>query len=336
MPWVPFWSVSEAAGAAEDDAAARAGLVDAIDAWASAVAASGVPASFGWRCTAAAGDALLDQLEGLGSMYWDFRSGRERNLARKPDLLVGQVQAIVDAAPALGLAGTAAPGQRHYDAVIMTGGMVRAGIVKPRFARELADAGFSFGEVVFLGAFRPFAGDEVRLARDLGVNGGDEWNAMVTGLERAFGPVADATLDEHVATNPNAAWRDLRWGAGEQAVRVVAAPSSDPDARRADTADTFRFWAARAGASVRSVLVVTTPIYVPYQASVAVRTLGLEAGFNVETIAVTDAANDLGEHTQAFEPQHQLQELLSAVRGMRALRNDLVASTVNPQRRAVR
>lgn len=336
MPWVPSWSVVETDSAAEDNTAARADLVDAIDAWASAVATSGVPASFGWRCTAAEGDALLDQLDGLGSMYWDFRSGRERNLARKPELLVGQVKAITDAARALGLAGTAAPSQKHYDAVVMTGGMVRAGIVKPRFARELVDAGFSFDEVVFLGAFRSFAGDEVRLARELGVSGGDEWNAMVTGLEHAFGPTTDATLDEHEATNPNAAWRDLAWRAGSQIVRVVAAPSSAPEARRADTADTFRFWAARRTASVRSVLVVTTPIYVPYQAAVAVRLLGLEAGLSVETVAVSDTANDLGEHTQAFEPQHQLQELLSAVRGLRALRNDLVAPTVNPKQGAVR
>src|SRR5690606_14646868 len=105
-------------------------------------------------------------------------------------------------------------------------GMVRAGIVKPRFARELVDAGFSFGEVVFLGAFRSFAGDEVRLARELGVGGGDEWNAMVTGLERAFGSTTDATLDERSTSNPNAAWRDLSWRAGNQVVRVVAAPSS--------------------------------------------------------------------------------------------------------------
>lgn len=329
MSWVPSWTATEGYSGALTD------LIATIDEWASTVATSGVPASFGWRCTAAEGDALLDQLEGLGSMYWDFRSGRERNLARRSDLTDGQVQAITDAAHAIGLSGTAAPSMTHYDAVVMTGGMVRAGIVKPRYARELVDAGFSFGEVVFLGAFRSFAGDEVRLARELGVDGGDEWNAMVTGLERAFGSASTSTFDEGAAVNPHAAWRDLSWRAGEQVVRVVAAPSSDPDARRADTADTFRFWGGRARASVRSVLVVTTPIYVPYQAAVAVRTLGLEAGFSVETVAVSDTANDLGAHTQAFEPQHQLQELLAAVRGMRGLRNDLVASSVNLERGAV-
>lgn len=335
MPWVPSWG-SVSADAVGDDTAARANLISAIDAWAGAVAISGVPESFGWRCTAAAGEALLDQLEGLGSMYWDFRAGRERNLARTPQLTEGQARAITDAAPVLGLAGTEAPRRRHYDALVMTGGMVRAGVVKPRFARELVDAGHSFGEVVFLGAFRTFAGDEVRLARELGIDGGDEWHAMVAGVGDAFGRIVDSTLEEEAGENRNAAWRDLAWRAGGQAVRVVAAPSSAPDARRADTADTFRFWAERVGASGRSILVATTPIYVPYQAAVAVSVLGVEAGLEVETVAVSDSANELGEHTQLFEPQHHLQELLSAVRGMRSLRNDLVSRHVNRRHGAVR
>ncbi|HRQ00921.1 MAG TPA: hypothetical protein PK781_10770 [Terrimesophilobacter sp.] len=318
-----------------DLGASRAELVQAIDEWAVAVAASGVPASFGWRCTAATGEGLLAQLEELGSMYWDFRSGRERNLARHPELSPEQVEAITSSAHDLGLDGTEPPSRPHYDAVLMTGGMVRAGIVKPRFVRELVDSDVSFGEVVFVGAFRPFAGDEVRLARELGVagsssQGGDEWDAMVTGLERAFPPTSPPVLVEHTGENRNASWRDLSWLSGQQVVRAVAAPSSDPRMRRADTADTFRFWAGRAGASAGSVLVVTTPVYVPYQAAVAVRTLGLESGLSVQTVAVSEAANDLGELTQVFEPRHRLQELLAAVRGVRALRNDLVAVAVNP------
>ena len=336
MLWVPSWSASASFDEDDDRAADRADAVAAIDGWANSVAGSGVPASFGWRCTAASGEGLLVQLEQLGDAYWNFRSGRERNLARAPQLSDSQVQAITDAAPALGLAGTDAPRRRHYGALVMTGGMVRAGIVKPRFARELLDAGYTFGEVIFLGGFRSFAGDEVRLARDLGVAGGDEWHAMVAGMERALGPVVNPTLNEAVDPNPHAAWRDLSWRAGEQQLRVVAAPSGAPDAGRADTADTFRFWAARADASVASVLVVTTPVYVPYQAAVASRVLGLEAGLEVETVAVSDSASDLGEHTQVFEAHHHLQELLSAVRGMRALRNDLVSPAVNPRQGAVR
>lgn len=306
-----------------------ASTLQALDEWADAVASSGVPASFGWRCTAAEGDGLFAQLEELGAMCWDFRSGRERNLARRAELTVEQVEAITLAAGALGLDGTTPPSRDHYDAVIMTGGMVRAGIVKPRFVRELIESDVSFGEIVFVGAFRRFQGDEVRLARELGVDGTDEWDAMRTGLGRSFPPSSEPVTTEGEAADLYARWRDSSWMSGDQRVRVIAAPSSEPQARRADTADTFRFWADRAAASVASVLVVTTPVYVPYQAAVAAQTLWLGAGPSVETVAVSDSANELGEFTQRFEAQHQLQELLAAVRGLRALRNDLIANHVN-------
>lgn len=334
MVWVPRFDAGSV------DSGERDALLRGIDEWAAAVASSGVPASFGWRCTAASGEGLLAQLEELGAMYWDFRSGRERNLARRPELSSEQVARINEAARDLGLAGTSSPSRGSFDAVVMTGGMVRAGVVKPRFVRELVDAGTTFGEVVFVGAFRAFAGDELRLARELGVDGLDEWDAMVSGLERVFPPSSEATVSEgstlegsasgvSVAVR-NASWRVCSWLSDSQRVSVVAAPSSDPRSRRADTADTFRFWAGLVGASVDSVLVVTTPVYVPYQAAVAVRTLGLESGMSVETVAVSSSANDLGALTQPFEARHRLQELLAAVRGVRALRNDLVAASVNP------
>lgn len=307
----------------------RADALAAVDEWVSAVAESGVPASFGWKCTAATGEGLFAQLDELGSVYWDFRSGRERNLASQPDLTDEQVAAITAAAPGLGLDGTPPPSRESYDAVIMTGGMVRAGIVKPRFVAALVEREVSFGEVAFVGAFRRFAGDEIPLARSLGIEGTDEWDAMAAGLELAFPPTSPPLVEEGEADNPFAAWRDASWFSCTQRARVVAAPSSEPDSRRADTADTLRFWAERAGRRVSTVLVVTTPVYVPYQAAVAARTLWLESGLEVETVAVSDEANDLGEHTQVFEARHQLQELLAAVRGLRALRNDLVAGDVN-------
>lgn len=307
----------------------RDDALEAVDEWASAVAESGVPSSFGWRCTAATGDGLFAQLDELGSAYWDFRSGRERNLARLPDLTDEQIAAITDAAPGLGLDGTPPPSRGSYDAVIMTGGMVRAGIVKPRFVAELVEGGVSFGEIAFVGAFRRFAGDEIPLARSLGIEGSDEWDAMVLGLERAFPPTSPPLVEEDADGNPFAAWRDASWFSDDQRVRVIAAPSSEPVSRRADTADTFRFWAERVAGAVSTVLVVTTPVYVPYQGAVAARTLWLESGLEVETVAVSEVANDLGDHTQVFEARHQLQELLAAVRGLRALRNDLVADGVN-------
>jgi len=297
--------------------------VAAIDSWTAALLDSGVVAAFGdAELVGLAPTAALDALEGFAAEHWDFRAGRERNLARVPEFTPAQLTAIDAATAALGLDGTPPPSRGHYDAVVMTGGMVRAGIVKPRYLRELADAGLDWGEGVFLGGFRPFAGDELDLAPRLGVAGDNEFDAMVAGLREAFalGLVPDA---EFWGGGTGAAgWRDVVWMVDGRRLRVVAAPSSEPDVRRANTADTYRFWAMRAP-DVRSVLVITTPVYVPYQGAVAIEILGLEFGLSVETVAVSASATDLGPDTQLFLPHHRLQELRSAIHGMRRLRRRL-------------
>jgi hypothetical protein len=132
-------------------------------------------------------------------------------------------------------------------------------------------------------------------------------------MELAFGP-----LGEPVVSGADT-WRELAWGP----LSVLAAPSSDPS-RRANSQDTFRFWAENRRAE--SVLVVTTPIYVPYQGAAAVEVLGLGYGIAVESVATSAAANDLGEFTQVFQATHHLQELRSAVRGMLSLRRAAVAA----------
>lgn len=278
------------------------------------------------------GVALLDALDRFAREHWDFRGGRERNLASAPAFSTAQTNAVDSAAATLGLQGSPWPRRDHYDAILMTGGMVRAGIVKPRFARELLDAGIGVRDVVFLGGFRTFAGDELALAPRLGVHGDNEFDAMVTGIRCAF-DLGEPDAVEHSApvdsshsghNRDNAAWRVESWDWNGRTVRVVAAPSSDPLHRRANTVDTFRFWAGRAK-QVSSVLIVTTPIYVPYQGAGAIEVLGLEYGMSVETVAVSGSAYDLGELSQQFLSHHRAQELRSAIHGMRSLRARLLA-----------
>ncbi|HMM82971.1 MAG TPA: hypothetical protein PJ998_07325 [Terrimesophilobacter sp.] len=304
-----------------------------VDSWAEALLSTGIVDAFspteGARLATLTGSPLFDRLDDVAAEFWDFRRGRERNLAIVPQFSSAQQRAIVRAAADLGLDGTPPPTRTHYDAVILTGGMVRAGIVKPRFLRELHDNGLGWREGVFLGAFRTFAGDEAALAAALGVEGNDEFDAMVTGMRGAF----DLGAPDHVegsdevgsARRGTSAWRVESWTVNDRMLRVIAAPSSDPEHRRANTVDTYRFWARRAH-SIQSVLVITTPVYVPYQAAGAIEVLGLEFGLSVETVAVSNTASDLGEHTQPFLPMHQVQELRSAVHGFRQLRRQLADS----------
>jgi len=192
--------------------------------------------------------------------------------------------------------------------------MVRAGLVKPRHVAALIKAGLRVRDIVFLGGIRPFSGDEFVLAEQLGVSGADETSAMIAGMERSFGPLGEPVIEY------GRGWERYRWGH----FSVVTA-SSTQAGRRANSADTFRFWGA--GREQQRLLVVTTPIYVPYQGAVAVEVLGLGFGHSVETVATGVAANDLGEHTQKFLAAHHLQELRSAILAMLSLRAVAIAVT---------
>jgi hypothetical protein len=292
-----------------------------IDLWASSEAIARLISAFGGNSGELSEAPFLDWLELFAARHWDFRRGRERNLAEAGELTGSQERLILALAPELGLAGVERPMHGRYDVILLTGGMVRAGIVKPRYAAELLAGGLVADHVVFLGAFRPFAGDETRLARELGVDGDNEFSAMVCGMERAFGPLGDPVVTESLADDPNASWRESVWLSPIARLSVVAAPSSDPQRRRANSIDTYRFWAQhRRGALEHSVLQVTTPIYVPYQAAAAVETLGVEFGLPVETVGVSAAASDLGALSQPFLASHHLQELRAAIGAMRSLR----------------
>ncbi|MBC7724449.1 MAG: hypothetical protein H7146_06830 [Burkholderiaceae bacterium] len=301
-----------------------------VDAWAGSPSMTALVAAFGGSVGALRGAPLIRFLDEFAADVWDFRAGRERNLAPAATLTAAQAALVLDSAVDLGFAGQEAPSADHYDTVLLTGGMVRAGLVKPRFMADLLAAGLSVSHVVFLGAHRPFGGDEAGIARALGVEGEDETDAMLHGLERAFGPLGEPTSraasDDGGEAAGNASWLDLHWADGSPTIGVIAAPSSAPELRRAHTRDTYEHWAAGRGAGVgSSTLVVTTAVYVPYQAAGAVEVLGLGYGFEVETIGVSAAANDLGGLTQVFGPQEHLQELRSAIRGMRSLRDRLAA-----------
>lgn len=336
---LPVWPAT--AGAAPSEAAAEATRCLAqVDAWAEALRDHAVIAEFSEVAARSIrtqrGAELLDALESFSAQHWDFRRGRERNLAERPEFSSTQVAAIDDAAGELGLMGTPQPRHERYDAIIMTGGMVRAGIVKPRFARELHEGGLGWQEVVFLGGFRSFAGDELAVAPALGVTGDNEFDAMAAGMRLAFGlgepdsvlSSAGEGIDRAADAVGNDGWREDSWSWRGHTLRVVAAPSADPKKRRANTADTYRFWASRA-TGIRSVLVVTTPVYVPYQGAAAIEVLGLECGLSVETVAVSASASDLGEYSQAFRTQHRAQELRSAVHGMRSLRSRLARAAAS-------
>ncbi|MEV1146831.1 hypothetical protein [Micromonospora sp. NPDC049799] len=141
-------------------------------------------------------------------------------------------------------------------------------------------------------------------------------------VRRLFGVAAPADEDGHDAGHPHHSWSSRTYRPpGLPPVRVLAAPSSEPEHRRAHTADTQRFWAGHVRLSPGDeVLCVTAPIYVPFQHCDALRTLALPYGCGVETVGVDPALPDVAVLPEpTLTPGRYLQEIRSAIRSTRAL-----------------
>ncbi|MFG2056068.1 hypothetical protein ACGFI9_18780 [Micromonospora sp. NPDC048930] len=290
-----------------------------------------------------AGDvpAVLAGLDDFSARHWDFREGRERPEAREPAFDPATVRLVLAAAEALGLVRAAPPALPRYAHLLVLGGLAHACLRRTAYAAHLARtvAGVS-GEVAVLGSFRALSPAESRMLADAGVAGcATEVDVLDAGVRAAFGVTDPSEETGEDADHPHRAWSSRTYRpAGLPPVRVLAAPSSEPDRRRAHTADTQRFWAEhvrlRAG---DPVLMVTAPIYVPFQHCDALRTLAVPYACGIDTVGVDPALGVLAQLPEpTLTPGRYLQEIRSAIRSMRALHAALGPSLVDGGTEAAR
>jgi hypothetical protein len=298
------------------------GLVPAIDRWARSKALREVVHEFDQRPPLDRDLAgLLEWLEQF-SERWDFRRG-ERNVVVAPQLTQVTEKVVRVAAEALGLVGGGAARAGRYDQVLILGGRARGCLSRPRLAAKLIEEGaFEADAVTALGAFRGLDEGEVGLVERVeGVTVGDEFEAMEAGVRTAFGLAEPSAERGEDADALGASWRVREYEtAAGPAVSVVAAPSSEPGKRRANTPDTLAWFAtelARLEPGQR-VLFVTTDIYVPYQHADALRMLALPYGVEVDAVGVNPGQVD-PRLALAFEPHNYLQEIRSTIRSLRRL-----------------
>lgn len=274
------------------------------------------------RNGAALGDwlAMLDSF----SEVWDYRSGKERNLvdARAFDAATDELTAA--AAHGLGLIGTNEPLHREYDQILVLGGLLRACIARPLHASQLLKSGISATHVIALGGFRELRGDEIELSANVLPDAppSDEFGAMSAGMRSAFelaDPIETAG-EMHAAVG--ASWRADSFAPIDSGARcsVVAAPSSQPGIRRANTADTYAWIAAQPDFMARGdrTLLVTTAIYRTFQFADAWRMLELPFGIDLDVVGARPGDID-SRLRQEFGTHHYLQEIRSAIRALKKL-----------------
>lgn len=272
-----------------------------------------------------ASSSVADRLrwfDEFAGRHWDFRKGSERALDAAADFDAATAQVVREVGQALGFATAARPSRGAYDHLLILGGLARSCLVRTRYAAALMRDGVAVESVSALTAYRDLSVDERSLLRRAGEHDvAGESHLMRDEMTRSFGLGAPTKQWESRSATPYGDAAVWVWEVGAMTASVVVAPSSKPGVRRADTADSLRYWTRYSGrlTSESSVLVVTSPVYVPYQHSLAVRLVALPHGCSVETVGADFADTRLGPLRQSFSERSYLQEIRSAIGAVRQL-----------------
>lgn len=267
---------------------------------------------------------LLSQLD-VFTDRWDTRRGAERQQAGTLDLPPDRAALALDAATALGLRGGTRPRLRTYDHVLVLGGTLWGCLVRTGEAARLVTGGqVSTATVTALGGHRPFLPEESVQAAAVGHPGlGEEFQALDACARDAFDLGEPEAVEGEASDAVGATWGVHTYCAATGlTVRVAAAPSRTPG-RRADTADTYAFFADRRGplggiADGARLLLVTSAINVPAQHATALRMLALPYGARVDTVGHTAEAVPPALHRSPSVTEYLL-EIRSMVRALRRL-----------------
>ncbi len=306
------------------------GLLEGVDRWARSQALLDVVGAFGELPSADISlPGLLEWLDRF-SDRWDFRQG-ERDVGTSPRFTASTKKVVEVGVSALGLVARGTEPKGHFDVVLILGGLARACLSRPLFtARAVNDGALTADKIVAIGAFRDLSEGEAGLLADFEAEPvGHEFAAMDFGVRHAF-EVSDPTVRQgQPEENPNAAWRvhEYMTAAGTP-IQVAAAPSAEPEVRRANTVDTLT-WLLDTELDLRPghrLLVVTTDIYVPFQHAHALRLLALPFDVEVEVAGVVPGLVDR-RLAHEFPPDKFLQEIRSTIRSLRQLESALSART---------
>ena len=306
----------------------RVALVyQAIEAWARSPVLSTLVSAFGAEVPYKADvPALIAWLLDF-SDCWDFRRLQREATAKdigegarwlldSSHLTPHQQQLTLKSAGTLGLIGIGEPMRESFDYVLILGGARLSCLLRPRLASELIEKHrIQPKAVVLLAAARPVAESEREATITYAPDAVTEFDLMNAGAERAFRLAADLAEERFDdPENPNRSWVIRRYQASEGSFPIVSlsAPSSEPDRRRANSADTYEFFFSRFSVpAYSSLLLVTSEIYVPYQQLEAIRTLALPHDVTVETVGFPSAWG--GKLQGLAELANYLQEIRSTL-----------------------
>jgi len=300
-------------------------IINKINKWTQSAALKKILDSFGARIPD--GFSIADTVEWLlnFSDEWDYRKKQReakdtktneaaRWLLNDSELMPQQAESVLDGIADLGLTGISIPLRRDYHYIVALGGARLSCLLRPRYAQKVMEQ-FSIRPkaVIMLSGSRPIADSERSVTDTYAKGAKTEFDLICKGAEQCFG-LSEFQEKRHDDENINRSWA-IRTYSSEIPVISIAGPSTEPEIRRANSADTYKFFFEKFHvAEGTKLLLITSQIYVPYQQIEAIRTLSLPYDILVETIGFP---NEWSGNMQGLQqPSNYLQEIRSTIQAM--------------------
>lgn len=233
------------------------------------------------------------------------------------EITESQKKAVLDGIYELGLVGVEEPTEKEFDYVIALGGARFSCLYRSKYAAELIEKrGVQSKAVVMLSGMRPVADSEREATDTYAPEAKTEFDLMNAGAEKVFGLRKNYIEECYHNENSNKGWAVRKYDFnGEMPVFSVSGPSSEPEKRRANSADTYQFFLKRFQVKKGTkILLVTSQIYVPYQQMEAIRTLAEPNGLYIETVGFPTEWS--GKLQGMMEPANYLQEIRSTIQAI--------------------
>ena len=255
---------------------------------------------------------------------WDYRKKQKtqdkatgenaRWKVSNENITTEQEKAVHDAVFRLGLIGVKVPECKSFDYILVLGGARFSCLYRSQYVEDLLKNGtVKTKEIILLSGMRPVLDSEREATDTYAPQALTEYDLINSGAESSLHLKKDFYEERYHSENIKLNWA-IRKYQTEDSVTVTSysGPSSEPEIRRANSSDTYKFFLEKKNVQTGSrLLLVTSQIYVPYQQIEAVRTLGIPNGLYIETVGFP---TEWGKKLQGMmETANYLQEIRSAI-----------------------
>lgn len=264
------------------------------------------------------------------SNHWDYRAKQKtaqehktkesaRWLISNDEITENQKKIVEDNIANLGLIGVTNPVETAFDYIIALGGARMSCLYRPQYVRQLIEnERLAPRMVVMLSGMRAISDTEREATDGYALGAETEFDLINAGAEKVFNLPKEYMEERFVCENANRSWAVRTYESKDYAYPIVSisGPSSEPEIRRANSADTFQFFCNKYCINEGSkILLVTSQIYVPYQQMEAIRTWAIPNDVYVETVGFPIEWNK-GKQQGMMMAANYLQEIRSMIQSI--------------------